>query len=236
MNETTIYTIITGSIGTLTGIAGLVISLLNYKRDKLKIKATVSGALFISNKPKFEPCINAVSHGKPDAHIVSIIYRLKLPLIKRILALLYYRQNKNTIYQNLDEKVTIKYNDSKNFNINIPSKYSLLNIDSIFLIDATQQKWKVKWKKSKKAIEKFIPIVFDENEYENQSRTIKYSAFKALGSYYLFISYSDNKAVQGKVITKTWQKETKNEIQYLIKNEFEKIKASYLSNGIIEEA
>jgi len=183
---------ITGTIGTIAGIANLVIRLKQHKKDQPKLKCASDFSFEHSSgsvSPKHKLILRSI--GKRPVTVDHIRYFIKPKAFWQRVLKKWIWSNNRWIYDDKPRNtIHITEGRKEELKISMPNGISIPEVLKVEIYDQTGKAWSVKWPSPKKLAVLVHHEQLHESEDSNDSRLCKVSGYAASDSYHIYAHWN----------------------------------------------
>ncbi|MDR9497766.1 MAG: hypothetical protein RI556_01215 [Hydrogenovibrio sp.] len=183
---------VTGTIGTIAGIANLVLRFKQHKKDQPRLLCSSNfsfGHFAGSPHPKHKLTLRSI--GKRPVTIDYVRYFIKPKSFWQ--SLFRHRAwHQNRWKYDYHPKSTMQITEGKKeeIGISMPDGLSILDIVKVEVHDQSGTAWKVKWPSSKRLEIEVHNEKLHESEESNTERLCKVSGYTAAGKYHIYTHWN----------------------------------------------
>jgi hypothetical protein len=212
-----IWGAVTGSIGTIAGIANLILRFKQHKKDQPNLLCSSDFSFEHSSgtaRPKHKLILRSV--GKRPVTIDYVRYFIKPKgFWQSILRKRAWGQNRWVYDDKPRSTMQITEGQKEEIRINIPDGLSINKIVKVEIFDQSAKHWKVKWPSLNKLTIAVHHEQLHESEEENSERLCKVSGYTAAGKFHIYTHW--NPTPKSKNSFKGKYFNLKNEKEYQLK-------------------
>jgi len=212
-----IWGAVTGSIGTIAGIANLILRLKQHKKDQPNLLCSSNFSFEHSSgsvRPKHKLTLRSV--GKRPVTIDYVRYFIKP---KGFWPLLFKQRHWNQNRWQYDDKprstMQITEGQKEDFGISMPNGLSIHEVVKVVIYDQSGKGWKVKWPSIKRLTIAVHHEQLHESEDENSERLIKISGYSTEDKYHIYAHWNPTPKSKSSFKGKFFH--LKNEKEYQLK-------------------
>lgn len=183
---------VTGTIGTIAGIANLILRFKQHKKDQPKLLCTSEFSFEHSSgvaRPKHKLIIRSV--GRRPVTVDYVRYFIKP---KRFWQSLFKQRTWSKHRWIYDDKLKsamhIAEGKKEVIRISMPNGISIPDISKVEIHDQSGQAWKVKWPSSRKLATEVRNEQLYESEESNNDRVCKVSGYSAADKYHIYTQWN----------------------------------------------
>lgn len=187
-----IWGAITGTIGTVAGIANLILRMKQHKKDQPKLVCTSDFSFEHSSgsaRPQHKLILRSV--GKRPVTVDHVRYFIRPKDFWQTLFKKRTWAKKRWIYDDKPRaSMQITEGRKEEIRISMPNGLTIPEIVKVEIRDQAGQAWKVKWPTAKTLAKEVHHEQLHESEESNDDRICKVSGYTAGGKYYIYAHWN----------------------------------------------
>lgn len=187
-----IWGAITGTIGTVTGVAGLVLRVKQHRRDNPALKCSAVFKFEHSSgdvRPLHRIVLRSTGR-RPVAPDFIRLYLQPRSLLHRIFRTWYWRQGLWKYDMPLGPKLQIGEGQKHEERLKLPSGIDLSSVRRVVVYDQAGNKWPLKWPNHRRLVRKITHERLHELEKRNLLREVKVIGYFAGGRFHIYTQWN----------------------------------------------
>lgn len=187
-----IWGAVTGTIGTIAGIANLILRFKQHKNDQPTLLCSSNFSFEHSAgvpRPQHKLIVRSVGKRPVTVDYVRYFIRPKgfwQSLFKQVV----WSQNRWIYDDKSKAAMQITEGKKEEIKISMPNGLSITDIVKVEIHDQSSKAWKVKWPSSKKLAIEVHHEQLQESEESNSERVCKVSGYTAAGKYHIYAQWN----------------------------------------------